>query len=319
MIHELVCHALKMFRLMTLAIVLLHLSPAITMAAAGMASPLDTVRVVDSTDIRLSDVFGGILPGNDRVIGTAPLPGQDMVLNARTLIRLASAYNVSWEPTSASDQITIRRAGTIISPEEITNFLNEALAKRGVTGKYELAYTTPPTAISLPKNTVTDLEITSLDYTPERGNFQATLVPKAAPTTRVNVSGKVERLVDLPVARRPLNRGDTISPKDFDTIEIRASQLKNDVLTNLDGITDKITKRTIAAGAPLKSSDVETPLSLKRGDKITLLYRLGSMELSAQGRAQEEGHNGDRVRVINVASNKVLQGTVTADHQVTID
>jgi flagellar basal body P-ring formation protein FlgA len=307
------------FEILIGALIMLHLTPFITSAAAAFQQPMSDVRLIDRDVLHLSDVFTDIPQSSDKVLGPAPQPGQDMVLNARTLMKLAIAYGVNWRPASASDQLVIRRDGTVIEPDMIKASLIDALGAKGVSGNFELAFNAPLAPIALHKDARTDMTITRLDYNPARATFTATLTPVSAPTRQIGVSGAIERLIDVPVARNTLARGAMIASGDIETLQIRESLIKADTLVNASDLVGQTPRRVITAGKVIKASDVEIPLSVKRGDKITLLYRLGAMELSAQGRAVQEGRMGDRIKVVNTDSNKPMQGTVSGDNQVEVD
>lgn len=307
------------FRILAGVLLMLHLSPLVTTAWGAMLTPLNDIRLIDRDTLNLSDIFTDVPSDLDKALGPAPQPGQDIVLNAHTLLKLAIAYNVNWRPVSASDQITLRRDGTLIEPETIKTALISALQTKGITGSYELSFSSPLAPLILGKDVRTDITITRLDYDPTRSAFTAVFSPAAAPARQIGVSGLVERLIDVPVARRTLARGDLINASDIDTLAIRQKLIKADTITRVSDLIGQSPRRAIAAGKVIGADDVEIPLNVKRGDKIHLIYRLGAMELSAQGRAVQDGRPGDRIRVVNIDSNKPLQGTVTGESRVVID
>ena len=65
---------------------------------AAKAVDLRQNATIEGSVITLGDIFYN-LPGNgDKVLGPAPRPGADMVLNARTLLRVAMALDLPWRP-----------------------------------------------------------------------------------------------------------------------------------------------------------------------------------------------------------------------------
>lgn len=307
------------FEILVGALIMLHLTPVITSARAALMAPLNEVRVIDRDVIHLSDVFTQVDSSRDRSIGPAPQPGQDVVLNARTLMTLAVAYGVNWQPSSTADQVTLRRDGTVIKVDDIKSAVNQALGERGVSGKYDVAFNTAPNPILLGKGASTELNVTKMDFNPDTSSFDVIVTPVAAPARQIALSGRIERIVSLPVARASLQRGTTIKAGDIDMMSVQQSQIGNDAVLDATSLIGQVARRNIVEGRVIKTSDVEVPLSVKRGDKIMIIYRVGGMELSAAGRAGEDGRSGDQIKVINTASNKALQGTVTGNQQVTVD
>ena len=83
------------------------------------AATLKPMSTVNDDVIRLGDVFGDISDTGNAVLGRAPLPGSDMILNARTLMRIASTYSIDWKPQSVTDQAIIRREAHTVSTLDI--------------------------------------------------------------------------------------------------------------------------------------------------------------------------------------------------------
>src|SRR5688572_10801379 len=63
----------------------------------ALAAPvLKESAIVNGDMLKLGDIFDGLPANAEYVIGPAPQPGKDMVLNARTLYRLAVALELPW-------------------------------------------------------------------------------------------------------------------------------------------------------------------------------------------------------------------------------
>src|SRR5690606_35175824 len=86
---------------------------------AALAASLKDVSIVKSDVITAGDLFEGAVKNGDYVLGAAPMPGKDLVLNARTLYRIASALDIDWRPQSTAEQIVIRRSATVIPASDI--------------------------------------------------------------------------------------------------------------------------------------------------------------------------------------------------------
>ena len=129
---------------LTLRIVLFVLALGIGVATliagtqAALAANLKNISIVTGDELKLGDLFDGLEKNADYVLGPAPQPGKDMVLNARTLYRISTALNLSWRPASSSEQIIVRRAATVVPQNKIEEALKEALSGEGLEGRYNL-------------------------------------------------------------------------------------------------------------------------------------------------------------------------------------
>ncbi|NNE63328.1 MAG: flagellar basal body P-ring formation protein FlgA, partial [Gammaproteobacteria bacterium] len=64
---------------------------------------------------------------------------------------------------------------------------------------------------------------------------------------------------------------------------------------------------------------VEKPRIISRGQRVTILARVGGMEVRTSGKALAHGAAGERIAVQNIKSRQKLEGTVLASGEVKID
>lgn len=310
---------LNSFRTVCIILGILHMMPLVVSTVAAGSVPLNLTKTLDSDIIRLSDVFPDVPSSKDQVIGNAPAPGQNVILNARTLMKLAAAYGVKWQPATTADQVVLSRKGSIIDVATIQSAIMTALANNGVTGKFDLNIPVALTPMILPAETPKELDVSRVMIDPRTQSFTLRVAPRTMPAYGVDIQGTIEPLLNIPVMRQAVVKGVSIGAADLDTLEIRASIAGNDSVLSAQQLIGMTARRNILPGRIIKLADLETPLSVKRGEKVTLLYRQGVLELAAQGRAMQDGRKGDQIKVVNAASKTNLQGTVIADNQVIID
>ena len=280
--------------------------------------PTNAIRTIDRDIIRLSDVFPTVLSSKDKVLGPAPAPGMDVTLNVRTLMQLASAYGVSWTPTTTEDQVIIKRVGVVIVPADQESALQKAITPQ-VQGKFQLTFDPPLAPIALSSGSDVGFKVGDIKFDPRNDSFQTTIMPVAAASAPRTVRGRIERLVNVPTPRVGIARGASIAPSDLDQIEMKSTDVRGDIVLNADQIVGRAARQNLAPGRLIRMSDTEVPISVKRGQKVNIVYKVGRLELTALGRAMEDGRVGDMIRVTNGDSNKPLQGTVLASNQVEID
>jgi len=287
---------------------------------AALAASLRSETVITGDYIKLGDIFDGT-KNADYVLGPAPAPGKDMILNARTLYKIASALDVEWTPSDSAQQIILRRDAVVIPQENVTSALEEKLRDSGITEKFSVSYLAAPSDIYLPGGTEEGLEITSFSFDPQKDNFSAVIVAPSAedPKKRISVSGRIERLIPVPVLKNTLKSGDIIGAMDIDWIDLPQNRIANGTILNEKDIINMTPRRTAASGKPINANDLENPKMVDRGDSVTLIFQTGPMVLTAKGKALQAGAIGDTVRVSNSDSNKNLQGVITAHREVTIN
>ena len=284
------------------------------------AANLRAMSTVESELLRVGDIFSNAEGKEDVVIGRAPLPGKDMTLNARTLVRIARATNVAWTPRSSMDQVIVRREASLIELNNIHDVLSEALEKKGLGGNLDIVIQNTLPQITLPKSESATVEVKSMRYMPQHGAFEAILVAPSVekPLKTVSVNGVVHKRIMVPVLSSPMKAGDVIGATDITYVDVRERDLPKGALIQIADIQGMAAAKPLGAGSPVRNTDIALPRLVDRGAMINILYKDGPISLSAKGKALQNGAKGEMVRILNVSSNTHLQGMVTADNQVTI-
>ena len=124
---------------------------------------------------------------------------------------------------------------------------------------------------------------------------------------------------DVIVAAKSLSRGDVLTKSDFKHVKYDMSKLPAGYIEDPAYGTGMELKRRLATGAPLTKSMMVKPDIVKRGQHVSIVARVGSMEVRTSGKALAHGAVGDRIRVLNVKSKKKLEGTVTPSGDIKVD
>ena len=277
-------------------------------------------NTINTHTITVADVFDGAGDKGKRVLGAAPMPGKDMVLNARTLMRIALALDLNWRPQSSSETATLTRAATIISHSDIEEKIQSALMNTGITGDYTLSFETSFDQIALPDGTAKTVDITNMDFSPSTNRFKATLYAPSQnnPIHTETIIGAIERLTDIPVLTNTIRTGTLIGARDIDMIQVRESEMSGNTILDPQTLIGMTPRRTITQGSPIQVSDILKPEAVTRGSLVTMIFDSGAMRLTAEGKALQNGAAGDTIRVLNTASNKTLQAMVTDNGDVIV-
>ena len=77
-------------------------------------------------------------------------------------------------------------------------------------------------------------------------------------------------------------------------------------------------KRNITSGFPLTPTMVAAPKLIKRGQQVTLISRTSAIRVVMPGKALENGAIGERIRVKNLSSKRVVEGVVNASGEIEV-
>ena len=304
--------------LLITALSILTLNMGLTQTAH--AQTLKSQALITGNMITLGDLFEGLTQDNDRVLGPAPQPGKEMVLNARTLMRVASAFNLSWRPKTSYDQITLNRDATIIGGTEIERVVRSKLKEDGVNGSFKVSFYQAYPKIILPGSVGANVAVKSMNFDPHKNNFSVLLAAPNAenPIQTLELSGEIVKTVSIPVATNTVQNGDLINKNMISWVEIEERQLQSDTVTNFADLHNMTPKRVLFSGKPISASDVMAPRLVERGSEVTMVYQSGGMNLTARGKALQSGSKGEIIRVMNTASARPIEAMVTDSRMVTV-
>lgn len=309
------------FKTLTIGLMITYgLAYAFMAVKSAEAATLKPEALINSDVVKISDLFDDVPEKKDAVVGNAPAPGQLVILNARTLTRMANIYNIAWTSKSPADQVVVRSSAQTITTADITDLIKKDLEERGVKGKFGINLNNVAPSLTLPGYAEATAEITQMSYTAGRDVFSAVVVAPNAqnPLKSVMVSGTIEKTVSIPVLRTSVMSGDIIGSSDIEWKELPERQLTNDTMIDADKLIGKTPVRVVDAGVPVRVRDIVAPQMVARGDEVLIQFHQGGLQLTAKGKAMQNGAEGDYIRVMNLSSNQSLRAEVTGDKLVLV-
>ena len=280
-------------------------------AAPSQAATLRTGTILQDDVVRLSDLFDGV--EKDRVIGPAPEPGGRIFVEAAQLNAIARQFQVDWRSAALSDTIVLERPGRPFPRDAAMAALRSALDTAGVSADadVEVPGYSPP---MLPAGLVARPEVGQLDYDGATGRFTAVLSLTAPDMQPIHsrLSGRVQEMVNVPVASRRLLPGDVVGLADVKMGRLRVEAVRAEIARDAAQAVGMAVRHPIGSGTPFGLADLGRPLAVQRGDAVHMQLEFPGLLVSAQGVALESGSVGDRIKVLNTSSRAVLEAEVTA-------
>lgn len=299
---------------------LLALAPALA-GANGLPPQLKAATTIEDDVIRLGDLWENLGAEADTAIAAAPQPGQRIALEPRWLAAVAQAYGIDWRPQSNFERSVIERAGQSVDIRLIESELREALTMEGAPANstFEIANRAALSMV-VPMDVPAIIGVRDTVWDPRMNRFSATVeVPAGSPSaTRVRISGRVYSTVRVPVLNRVVTRGEIITESDIEWSDLREEKIHRDAVLDPSQMIGQEPRWQLRPGQPLRTAELTRPLMVKRNATVTLVLRTPTMSLTAQGRATEDGGEGDIIRVTNLATKRVVEGRVEAPGIVSV-
>jgi flagellar basal body P-ring formation protein FlgA len=130
---------------------------------------------------------------------------------------------------------------------------------------------------------------------------------------------KIEVETEAIVAQKPLNRNQTIENDDVHAVSMDMADLPANYVSRLEDVVGKKTLRAIGPKEVLRTDIVELPPMVKRNDRVSIVAESESLRITAAGEAKESGIRGERVKVVNLNSNKEIFARVLDSKTVQVE
>lgn len=120
----------------------------------------------------------------------------------------------------------------------------------------------------------------------------------------------IERYSEVVVAARPLTRARILTPADLRVEQMETSSLTSGYFQGIRPLLGMQLKRPLTPGQVLIGAHLTQPRLVERGQQVTLYSARPGLRVRMKGVALESGTEGERIRVRNRSSKRVVEGIV---------
>lgn len=308
----------------------------LAMPCCLLAAGITSISVYEKATVEKDEILLGKIAGIESedhvlirklkrvVIGRSPLPGKSRYIG-REYIKLRLKQNDIDLPGLAlqiPDKIKISRSFVEISREEIKKIVSDYIHGKEFWDK---------------NNTrIINIQIGRLPLLP-RGRITYKVIPPKVmhgmgtiPMSilffvdgesykKVKATVKIQIFKEVVVTKKPLGRYRRITQDDVCMQKMDITNLSNDIITNYKDVLGKRARRNIWAKVVLRAEYIEFPPLVKRGDTVLIVAESENMKITALGEVRKAGRRGERVKVINLNSNKRIFARIIDENTVKVD
>jgi len=308
----------------------------LAMPGSLLAAGITSISVYEKATVEKDEILLGKIAGIESedhvlirklkrvVIGRSPLPGKSRYIN-REYIKLRlkqSDIDLTKLVIQISEKIKVSRSFVEISREEIKKIVSDYIYGKELWDK---------------NNTrIINIQTSRLQLLP-RGRITYKVIPPKVmrgmgtiPLSilffvdgesykKVKATVKIQIFKEVVVTKKPLGRYRTITQDDVYMQKMDITNLPNDIITNYKDVLGKRVRRNIWAKVVLRAEYIEFPPLVKRGDTVLIVAESEKMKITAMGEVRKSGRRGERVKVINLNSNKRIFARVIDENTVKVD
>lgn len=297
------------------------LASLLAVAAPLEGAELKTDIKVNSPTIRLGDLFTDTGHAASVVVDDAPDPGMKKFIPISRLVGIATYYGLEWTAPYNMTRLSVTRAGVVLSEDDLSDLVSEALINEGVDSRFNVNLSRLANKIALPEGYSTaDIAYAGLDLNRRTGSFVAAYdVPTGAGDSyRLTLRGRMQEVTAVPVLRRSSGAGTTLTADDIMWMDIPMNRVGRNILLSSDDLVGQATRRPLQANTPLRITDVQRPVLIKKGETVMVRVINRNLAITMTGRALDNGGKGDMIRIVNTSSHQTIEGLVTGAGRVNV-
>jgi len=279
---------------------------------------LGEIAQIDGDDGRLVQAL------NEVVIGKSPLPSRTRLIETQYIkLRLKQdGFNVSALDLRGSQKIQVTRSYVEIRKKEIQEILSDFLNGNALKNNPSARVKTlgVPQRIILPKGRITYRVL------PPKNTTYVGMVPLSIEFSvdgeiqkKVRVNATIEMMVEVVVAKNPLRKHKPLTEDDLELQKMDLADLPADVVTDLQAVLGKRTRRAIGSHTVLRADLIEFPPIIKRGDVVVVIAESNGLRITTLAKAKRKGRMGERIPVENFDSRKIMHALVIDSRTVKIE
>lgn len=292
-----------------------------TPCAAGTPVVLNSNVALSSATVRLSDLFVGVPPAIDREVARAPSACNPALYDEVVLRKLATTYRLDWQKEGSKDRVIVSAPCSRLSADKIREAIISRLKEDSSARRshFDVLFDKRGLEIALPVNDDPEFKLEGFSFDPTNKRFRTDLTAQTPQGPHVvQITGRILVKKKVPVLARRLESGSLVGSNDLDWIQIPEERVTADIITESNQLVGRELRYNIQEGEFLRSRDVMPPRLVQRGSLVTMKIETPFILITAQGKAQQDGANGETIRILNTQSNRVVEGTVVAPGVVEI-
>jgi flagellar basal body P-ring formation protein FlgA len=126
----------------------------------------------------------------------------------------------------------------------------------------------------------------------------------------IYTSAMIKAFQNVLVLTQPVRRGEVITSHHISLQKINLTKLRRGFWIDPSKVINKMARRHLAAGTVINSNLISEPHLVKKGEKVTIQAASPRFHIRMSGVALMDGIKGQRIKVKNIKSKRVVQATV---------
>jgi len=234
---------------------------------------------------------------------------------------LLAVLLLGWTATAAT--AAAAPAPTVLATAQFRPLFVEAVCRNAPWPKEKLVVeniTARPDTLAVPAGEIT-YRVTNRPQAKYLGSKSLTLVVlvNGKEAGSIKMTGDLQLYDQVLCTTRRMRRHDTVHAGDLKLVRQNVTMLGSDLARDPSKAIGKRLTTSLRPGSVLRTTQLESPPLVNRGDLVTIIARTDHLRVTVPGEAKDGGAQGDLIRVKNLMSRKALFAKVVGNGTVEVE
>lgn len=169
----------------------------------------------------------------------------------------------------------------------------------------------------LDRNCAHEVE-TSLRRPPIQTESNTIFMKCREPSWQIYIPVDIQVFGKAIVSSTNIHKNSIVLPKHLEYKEIQVNKARYGSYSDITKVSGMRAKRTIRKGTILKSSLLQPPRLISRGDEVVIVAKNSQIAIRMKGKALSEGVLGEQIDVENLSSKRIIRAQVIEKGKVSV-
>ncbi len=147
-------------------------------------------------------------------------------------------------------------------------------------------------------------------YPPRGGKCMVGVRCNGSTPWSIYVPITIQHYKSVAVLSQSIGRNQVLSHDNITFKKVDVNRLNAGYFESIQQLEGKISSRTLPAETILTHQLIRVEQAIRPGQNVTLVARNSVIEVRAEGQAMSRGAIGDRIKVKNLKTNRIIEGTI---------
>lgn len=129
----------------------------------------------------------------------------------------------------------------------------------------------------------------------------------------------IKNFKSVVILKQTAARNTVITEAEISLEKMNINRLSSGYFSDINQVKGKILTQSLSKGAVLTNNHIKLPMAINRGQLVTLIAKNSVIEVRAEGKAMSKGAIGERIKVKNMKTKRIVEGVIIDKHLINVN